>query len=99
MSPLMKDPKIKVLECPGDAGLIKDLDGMTIEDFESGSWRKKLAAANVDLEDNEFLIGVLETVVVRQVSADDEPPANMIWIRGDGETLEIWKFGADITPN
>ncbi len=96
--PKADDGKVKVLECPNEQGLIADLDDMTIEDFESGSWRKKLTDANLDLEDMEFLTGILEGVPVRQVSEDAEPPADLIWIREIDGSLEIWKFGANVTP-
>lgn len=97
--PKTDDTKLTVLECSNEHGLIGDLLGMTIEDFQSGSWRKKLAARDLDSADIEFLTGILADIKVRQVSEDDEPPADRIWIRDAGTTLEIWKFGADITPD
>ncbi len=90
--------KIKVLECPNEHGLIGDLLGMTIEDFQAGSWRKKLAARDLDPADMEFLTGILDAIKVRGVNKDDEPPADLIWIKENKKGFKVWKFGINVTP-
>lgn len=95
--PTAKDAKIKILECSNQGGIIPHLGDMTMADLENGDWREIIGVRKIKRKaDREFIVGVLESAVVKEVSDGDVPPANMIWILETNGSLEIWKTGGGV---
>ena len=93
-----KGAKIKVLEMSRDILLPPDKDiiaDMTIEDFESGSWRKKVQTLDMELDDIEYLNMAFNEFKVREINENDEPAADIIWFRNIEGALKIWKTGPE----